>query len=355
MRTIKTFCNSRHLLFNYCLFNYQHCILRLILLTAISFLLQTNYSISQNETDTLVDSRDGKSYKTVKIGKQWWMAENLNYGKKVNGNPIGIFQTNNSEVEKYCYSDNEANCTIYGGLYDWNEAMNYTSLENGHTNEDIQGICPCQWHLPSDEEWFELEKYLGMPDESLNQYDSGRDGTTQADSIKSAGTTYWKEGNNGINSAGFNAIAAGNRHNYNFMFGNLGVSTGFWTSSKDQTNYIFRGLQYNYSQIARHSGTNDVESMVTSYSVRCVKNKSTASVNTLDESNIRLYPNPSTGIVNLINLPNNTEIVLYNSLGEALQTLTNQIDSSFKIDISDLPPGVYYLKFAKILKMFVKI
>ena len=99
--------------------------------------------------DALVDSRDSKSYSTVLIGSQCWMRENLNVGTKITsctngyagvcttgGDTVQDQGTSCSSIQKYCYSDNEANCTTYGGLYQWNQAM------CGSTTEGAQGICP---------------------------------------------------------------------------------------------------------------------------------------------------------------------------------------------------------------------
>jgi len=93
---------------------------------------------------TLSDPRDGKNYATVQIGTQCWMAQNLNVGTRIDGTAT---QANNGTIEKYCYSDNDANCTTYGGLYQWDEMMQYT------TTQGVQGICPTGWHLPVDAEW----------------------------------------------------------------------------------------------------------------------------------------------------------------------------------------------------------
>ena len=68
----------------------------------------------------------GFTQETVIIGTQEWMAENLNVGTMVQGS---VNQTNNNVIEKYCYGNDEANCAVYGGLYQWNEAMQYTTAE----------------------------------------------------------------------------------------------------------------------------------------------------------------------------------------------------------------------------------
>ncbi|MEK7520136.1 MAG: FISUMP domain-containing protein, partial [Patescibacteria group bacterium] len=99
---------------------------------------------------------NGISYAAVAIGSQCWMAENLNRGTMIAGTGN---QTNNSTVEKYCYKDSSpyydtANCDAYGGMYQWSEAMNYS------TTEGAQGICPTGWHIPTDSEQYALENYL---------------------------------------------------------------------------------------------------------------------------------------------------------------------------------------------------
>ncbi len=85
----------------------------------------------------------GQTYEIIGIGNQCWMAENINVGQRIDGNQE---MKNNSTIEKYCYSDNEINCNEYGGLYQWDEMMQYT------TQEGIQGICPEGWHIPTDGE-----------------------------------------------------------------------------------------------------------------------------------------------------------------------------------------------------------
>ncbi len=93
----------------------------------------------------------GESYPTVKIGTQCWFAENLNVGTRVSGSSN---MSNNGTIEKYCYDNSESNCNTYGGLYQWDEMMAYS------TTQGTKGICPSGWHLPRDSEWYTLENYL---------------------------------------------------------------------------------------------------------------------------------------------------------------------------------------------------
>jgi uncharacterized protein (TIGR02145 family) len=114
------------------------------------------FQIVFNCGDSLIDDRDNQVYATVEIDDQCWMAENLNYGNYV---PSTQGQFDNSIPEKYCYSNNPAKCETIGGLYAWNELMQYS------TADSARGICPENWHVPSDAEWYAMENYL---DNSVN-------------------------------------------------------------------------------------------------------------------------------------------------------------------------------------------
>jgi len=94
---------------------------------------------------------EGQVYNTVLIGSQCWLKENLNIGTRIDG--INNM-TNDNTIEKYCYDDLESNCDIYGALYQWNELMEYSTIEG------TQGICPDEWHVATDMEWFQMANYL---------------------------------------------------------------------------------------------------------------------------------------------------------------------------------------------------
>jgi len=102
--------------------------------------------IGKNLVSTVTDNRDGRIYKTVKIGDNWWFAENLNFGTMLGYN---IMQSNNNFIEKYCYNNDTLDCSNFGGKYFWTEAMQY-SFETY-----TQGICPKGWHIPTRKEWEE--------------------------------------------------------------------------------------------------------------------------------------------------------------------------------------------------------
>jgi uncharacterized protein (TIGR02145 family) len=111
-------------------------------------------SNGNSQTDSITDIQ-GNTYKIVKIGDQWWMAENLRTTQYANGEEIPHITNDtdwaNTNAGAYCYyDDNTVNTKLYGNLYNW------------YTINDERGVCPVGWHVPSDSEWMTLEIYLGM-------------------------------------------------------------------------------------------------------------------------------------------------------------------------------------------------
>jgi uncharacterized protein (TIGR02145 family) len=192
----------------------------------------TQSTVPCSECLPFTDIRDGKNYNTVVIGGQCWMAQNLNIGTKINGSQD---QTNNQIIEKYCYNDLESNCDIYGGLYQWNEAMQYV------TTAGVQGICPAGWHLPTDAEWTTLTTFLGGE-------------SVAGGKMKETGTTHWASPNTGAtNTSGFTALPGGYRYS-NGSFSDLTNYTLFWSSSQYDASYSWnRYLSYTTSNVYRYS------------------------------------------------------------------------------------------------------
>jgi len=93
------------------------------------------------------DIRDNTNYPTIQFGTQCWMSVNLNYGAILVSSQT---QRDNCVNEKYCYNDITANCATFGGLYQWDEMMQYQSAEG------VQGLCPPSWHIPGETEWATL-------------------------------------------------------------------------------------------------------------------------------------------------------------------------------------------------------
>jgi len=209
---------------------------------------------------TLTDPRDGKNYGTILIGTQCWMKENLNVGIKINGTGN---QTNNSIIEKYCYNDLEINCTSYGGIYQWDEMMNYTTSSNSNPS-GRQGICPPGWHIPSDNEWCQLSTWL---DAATNCNVTGVSSYSASGKMKQTGTITWADPNTGAtNSSDFTALPAGLRNDPgNFL--DLTGYTYFWSSTENAANGYYRTLEYNSANLSRWN-----HHKAYGFSVRCVKN-----------------------------------------------------------------------------------
>ncbi len=205
--------------------------------------------------DTFTDPRDGQTYSTIQIGEQCWMAENLNIGTMINGTED---MTDNGIIEKYCYDNSATNCDEYGGLYQWNEMMQYT------TTQEMQGICPFGWYIPTDTEWAILEgnadsQYpVGDPiwgNIGWRGYDAGLN-------LKS--TSGWYSNGNGTNLYGFTMLPSGMRYNGNFV--GIESYTFLWTSSSSGTDAWRRHMQYDYNNTGRYYDPKE-----NAFAVRCLK------------------------------------------------------------------------------------
>ena len=202
----------------------------------------------------LVDSRDGQSYQTVQIGNQCWMSENLNVGARIDGDQN---QSDNSKIEKYCYDDNASNCKSYGGLYQWDEMMNYSNKTT------TKGICPTGWHIPSDEEWKKMELQLGMSHNDVNEV--AWRGTNQGNQLKGENNSVlW--GSNMSSQSNFNALPGGYRYR-DGDFNSVEINTVFWSSSEDGSDAINRYLFSNYEKEGRNYFDKSY-----GFSIRCIKN-----------------------------------------------------------------------------------
>ena len=211
---------------------------------------QVKLAVSSSWTcgDTLVDSRDSKTYTTVLIGTQCWMKENMNIGTMTAGiNNHGTDCPSAAAIEKYCYSDNTDNCTTYGALYQWDQAM------CGSTTAGAAGICPSGWHMPTDSEQYTLENYLTDSGQTCSATRVGFDCSAAGTKLRSGG------------SSGFNALLAGHRATSG-TFAYQGTRYDFWSSTESSTNAWYRNLYSGYATVDRGA-----DSQVFGFSVRCLK------------------------------------------------------------------------------------
>ena len=215
-----------------------------------------NYLNPNIHYDSLVDDRDGQVYKTVGIGSQVWMAQNLNYADSV--------QTPSLKGLIWCYGNDSAKCEAVGHLYSWSAAIDSVALANDPANPlicgrgklcemptRVQGVCPNGWHLPDTTEWENLFAAVG-----------GR--STASDVLRSSDGWYYNK--NGTNAYGFTALPAG--------YGGDGCSFGgdtsngfFWTATQtgeDDAYYVLLSV-YNEGPRVTSEGKNF------GLSVRCVK------------------------------------------------------------------------------------
>ncbi|CAN5661944.1 fibrobacter succinogenes major paralogous domain-containing protein [soil metagenome] len=191
-------------------------------LLLISIALIFSIDITAQETGSFTDARDGKEYKTVTIGNQTWMAENLAY---------------KATSECWAYNNNETNVKMYGYLYSWDAA---------------QKVAPAGWHLASDKEWKKLTDFLG------GVFNGG-------EKLKAAKSGEGTGRNSGTNESGFNGIPAG-RYALG-KFEGIGVYWVWWTSTK-KGKYLAYDRSMKFDEYWMGQGLTALEN---GHSVRCIK------------------------------------------------------------------------------------
>ena len=211
------------------------------------------FLILEISSNAQVTDKDGNVYKTVKIGTQEWMAENLNVSHFRNGDPIpevedaGAWaQAGKDGKPAWCYYDsNPVNGRTYHKLYNW------------YAVNDPRGLAPYGWHVPGSE-WSDL----------YNKYFS--DNNYKMWGAKMKATYGWLNKGNGTNESGFTALPGGTRYGDSGAFGKIGRFGGWWGSSEDNNNHGYcRALYGNYDGFG--SDSSNVNYKGEGFSVRCVK------------------------------------------------------------------------------------
>jgi uncharacterized protein (TIGR02145 family) len=190
----------------------------------------------------------GNTYKTVLIGNQTWMAENLRVTKLNDGSAIPYVIDNtawgNLTTPGYCFYNNDSNTykATYGMLYNW-----YT-VSTGN-------VCPTDWHVPGDAEWTIIENFLGGA-------------SIAGGKMKETGTTHWQTPNTGAdNSSGFLALPGGLRANTGIFY-NIFNAAQFWSSTEsNSTTAWMRYANYNNTALLSYA-----HGKVTGFAIRCIKN-----------------------------------------------------------------------------------
>ena len=173
------------------------------------------------------------------------MAENLETGLMISSGGSSDNQIDNSVIEKYCYDNFSTYCTNDGGLYQWGEAMQYDAMEG------TQGICPAGWHIPTDDEWKTMEKYLGMTQESADSMNWR--GTDQGSRLKTGG------------ASGFDVSVTGFRKADGMFYDNPQFAY-YWSSSSNGTQAWCRGFSDSLETVYRNTVNKNY-----GFCVRCVK------------------------------------------------------------------------------------
>jgi uncharacterized protein (TIGR02145 family) len=199
---------------------------------------------------------DGNTYKTVKIGDQWWMCENLKVEHYNDGSAINLIDI--SVLDSTWSSTTEGSCcfindSIYGKLY------NYLTVS------DNRKLAPVGWHIPSDQEWQIMEKHIGMSDNEASNF--AWRGTNEAEKLVIKSSLGWLSSPLvfGTNLVGFSALPGGVR----IIDGSTNTfqSTAFWWTSTLESNKVFyRYIDFQHKQIFRQT-TYPQYGM----SIRCVK------------------------------------------------------------------------------------
>ena len=214
-------------------------------LLSIGFLLILTNGCKKDDDKSSVTDIDGNVYRTITIGTQTWMVENLKVTRYRNGdalpNVTNGTEWNNLTTGAYCdYENTASNSTVYGKLYNW------------HAVFDSRNIAPTGWHVASDAEWTTLTTFLGGEDVAGGK-------------LKEKGTAHWLSPNYGAtNETGFSALPGGN---YNGgSYNDLG-SNGYWWSSTEYSSSAWnRYMNNTHGEVYRTSNNQSV-----GFSVRCVR------------------------------------------------------------------------------------
>jgi uncharacterized protein (TIGR02145 family) len=210
---------------------------------------RTKAVFNNNLTYGTMTDQDGNRYRTITIGTQTWMAENLRTTKYLNGDNITLITENTAwryqAAGAYCNVNNTENVdtvATMGRLYNW------------YAVSDSRNIAPEGWHIPSRSEWNSLVTHLG--------------GADAGDLLKETGTIHWISPNSGAtNESGFTAIPGGDRSHTDGKFYDIGTGFACWSSEEySYADAYYRSIVYNFSTLGENHWSKQL-----GLSVRCIK------------------------------------------------------------------------------------
>ena len=299
----------------------KYCLILLVVLL-------TSKLIAQN---TLTDI-DGNIYNTVVIGNQVWMKENLKTTHYRNGTSIPTGLSNaawqsTSNGAFAVYNDSASLGSIYGNLYNW------------YAVADPAGLCPAEWHVPTNKDWNRLVLFYDANADTTCAYCP--QSTFTGALMKEAGLTNWYAPNTAAsNISGFKALPGGSK-GYNGVYDFKGQFADFWSLNPySPTEAYLRGVGYNYA---------DYYSLFFSknygFSVRCVFDQSASTWTGLESNQgnlvTELYPNPTSGILHIETSKAIKKIEVFDVLGQLVLSYGNEK----QIDLSKLNSGLYLIRF----------
>lgn len=207
-----------------------------------------------------IPDNGSKGADAVKTKTQIWMAENLKTTKYSNGDLIGTTtpptkDIYNESMPKYqwAYEGNESYVDTYGRLYTWYAAT------------DSRNICPAGWHVPTNNEWISLVRFVG------GIYDGYTMDRVAGGKLKESGTAHWLSPNTGaVNAIGFSALPGGSRWAESSIFSDLNVAGRWWTSTEDPDRLLV--FAWHWGAWYTSAGSNPATSEASiGYSIRCIK------------------------------------------------------------------------------------
>ena len=274
-----------------------------------------------------MNDQEGTTYRTVQIGAQVWMAENLMTSHYLNGDPIptitasgGIWHSTANGASCWIQDDSANYSCPYGKLYNW------------YAVEDSRGVCPSGWHVPSIGEFNMLINVLGG---------------TAGGKMKTQGIQYWSSGNlGGSNESGFSGLPAGTRWMDSYV--ESGILAHFWSSTIDPVGLVnadLLRLHYNQANVDLFTWDNR-----RGHSIRCVQDAISTDIDRSGEAQaaFRIFPNPSSDQVSVeLELSGFVSLNVFDVLGQQVHNEVFQANGTKGIrtlDLSSQARGIYLVQ-----------